>query len=81
MERGSVTRRSFAGRPAPLPIHRVGRYQFAAAHRAAFRKLVAARDDFDRYPYIVKGSSSPLASCQACAQECLNKRFSVKSED
>jgi len=49
MERGSVTRRSFAGRPAPLPIHRVGRYQFAAVHRAALRKLVAACDDFDRY--------------------------------
>jgi len=66
MERGSVTRRSFAGRPAPLPIHRVGRYQFAAAHRAALRKLVAARDDFDGYSYMVKGSSSPLATCPAC---------------
>jgi len=44
-----VTRRGFASRPAFLQIQRVGRSQRAAAHRAALRKIVAARDDLDRY--------------------------------
>jgi len=46
-ERGSVTRRGFAGRPAFLQIQRVRRSQRAAAHRAALRKSGAARVDLD----------------------------------
>ena len=35
--------------PSFLKIQRVGRSQRAPAHRAALRKIVAARDDLDGY--------------------------------